>query len=351
VHPIADQLIFEWHASGLSRLLDLTLPLGIFVGALAFTLWIVLLRRKASGLRVAAGWLGLVLFPVGVLALICVEALRPTHGLWLTLLLAVPTLSMLTALSAIAWLAIKHRPFADHECGRCRQQLHPEQSACAECGWVRGRPHGVAQARMFALAALGGISAAMSLLALIVGLWMPLTWTMDFDAEVLTDRTVATPGGASFVRSGEIVHQVFGRSTHRMSVFGRDWRPIGFSRLGFLCESPPNRWTTYLTAPEDERAYTNESLEALPKRLADAMAAVNPPVSAEVIARTAAVQAGFVRALKSSQRPSELSAAVIRITITDLTPPSALLVAPMVAGPAAAVSIAVVARRRRHQKA
>ena len=343
-----NEITFAWHASGLTRLLDFALVPCVAIGALAVILWVALLRRKPSGLRTTAALLGLVLLPNAWLALFLVHQLRSVHGVWIALMFGVPVSSLLVALYAVAWTALHRRPFGEHECGRCRQQMHPEQSSCAECGWVRGRATGVAQARMFAIAVIGGVTAATSLLALQLAMTVPLAWTAEFDVE-MHDRPPSLLGGGA--TTGTVIHRLYGRSTHRRSPFARKWDPIGFSDLGFLCEATPNVWSTYLVLSGDERQYTPEFLATLPQRLSVAMSAAHPALPRDEIGHTAAMQAGFVRAMKEKRDVSEHSAKWTRIEVTEITPPLMLMLVPACVGPLVAVSVALLTRRGRHQKA
>jgi len=343
-----NELTFAWHGSGLTRLLDLAFAPCVAVGMLAVVLWVALLRRKPSGLRTAAGLLGLVLLPNALLALLLVHQLRSVHGVWIALMLGVPVSSLLVALYAVGWTALYRRPFGDHECGRCRQQMHPEQSTCAECGWTRGRSTGVAQARMFAIAVIGGVTAVTSLLALQLAMTVPLAWTAEFDVE-MHDRPPSLLGGAA--ASGTVIRRLYGNSTHLRSPFLRRWDPVGFSSLGFLCESAPGVWSTYLMLSGDERQYTPEFLAAFPQRLSDAMSAAHPALPRDEIEHTAAMQAGFVRAMKEKKDLAEHSAKWTRIEVTEITPPLVLMLVPACAGPLVAVSVALLARRRRHHSA
>jgi len=351
-----NEFTFAWHGSGLTRLLDLAFAPCVAVGMLAVGLWVALLRRKPSGLRTAAGLLGLVLLPNAVLALLLVHQLRSVHGVWIALMLGVPVSSLLVALYAVGWTALYRRPFGDHECGRCRQQMHPEQSTCAECGWTRGRSTGVAQARMFALAAVGGTSAAVSLLALQLSMAIPLVWTAEFEVEMrdqppnVAFRRAWGPPVIGFA-AGTRIYRLYGRSTHRLSPFAQRWDPIGFSDLGFLCEATPNAWSTYLLLSGDERQYTPEFLAAPPRRLSDAMSAAHPALPRDEIEHTAAMQVGFVRAMKEKKDLAERSAKWTRIEVTEITPPLVLMLVPACAGPLVAVSVALLARRRRHHSA
>lgn len=343
-----NELTFAWHGSGLTRLLDLAFAPCVAVGMLAVVLWVALLRRKPSGLRTAAGLLGLVLLPNAVLALLLVHQLRSVHGVWIALMLGVPVSSLLVALYAVGWTALYRRPFGDHECGRCRQQMHPEQSTCAECGWTRGRSTGVAQARMFAIAVIGGVTAATSLLALQLAMTVPLAWTAEFDVK-MHDRPPSLLGGAA--TSGTVIRRLYGSSTHLRSPFARRWDPVGFSSLGFLCESAPGVWSTYLMLSGDERQYTPEFLAAFPQRLSDAMSAAHPALPRDEIEHTAAMQVGFVRAMKEKKDLAERSAKWTRIEVTEITPPLVLMLVPACAGPLVAVSVALLARRCRHHSA
>jgi hypothetical protein len=267
----------------------------------------------------------------------------------------VPALSLTVALYAVGWTALYRRPFGGDECGRCRQQLHPGQSTCAECGWMRGRSTGVAQARMLALAVVGGISAAVSLFALQLSMSIPLTWTAEFEVEMRDQRPNLAFGGAATPQAGGFaagtpIHRLYGRSEHRSSPFARRWDPIGFSDLGFLCEAAPNVSSTYLLLSGDERQYTPEFLAALPQQLSDAMSAANPALSRDTIEQTAAMQAGFVRDMKEKRGLGERSVAWTRIEVTETTPPLMLMLVPVCAGPLVAVSVVLLARGRRHQK-
>ena len=341
-----NELTFAWHSSGLTRLLDLAFAPGVAVGGLAVVLWAALLRRKPSGLRTAAGLLGLALLPNALLAIMLVYQLRSVHGVWIALMFAVPVLSLVVALCAIGWTALFRRPFGEHECGRCRQQMHPGQLTCAECGWTRGRSTGVAQARVLAIAVIGGFTAVTSLLALQMAMAVPLTWTAEFDVE-MHDRPPPLLGGGA----GTATHRLYGRSKHMRSPFAQRWEPIGFSDLGFLCEATPNAWSTYLLLSGDERQYTPEFLAALPQQLSEAMSAAHPALSRDTIEQTAAMQAEFVRAMKEKRDFPEHSAKWTRLEVSEITPPIGLVLVPMCAGPLAVVPVVLLARRRRHQSA
>jgi len=352
---MSNELTFAWHASGLTRLLDPALVPCVAIGVLALILWLALLRRKPSGLRTTAALLGLVLLPNAWLALFLVHQLRSVHAVWIALMFGVPALSLTVALYAVGWTALYRRPFGGDECGRCRQQLHPGQSTCAECGWMRGRSTGVSQARMLALAVVGGISAAVSLFALQLSMSIPLTWTAEFEVEMRDQRPNLAFGGAATPQAGGFaagtpIHRLYGRSEHRSSPFARRWDPIGFSDLGFLCEAAPNVSSTYLLLSGDERQYTPEFLAALPQQLSDAMSAANPALSRDTIEQTAAMQAGFVRDMKEKRGLGERSVAWTRIEVTETTPPLMLMLVPVCAGPLVAVSVVLLARGRRHQK-
>ncbi len=349
-----NELIFAWQSSGLSLLLNTVVLWVNVVGALALLLWMILLKRKPSGLRTAAGMLGLGLLPGALLAGISASPLRSLHPVWMTLLLAVPIGSLLLALGTIGWTALFRAAFGQEECGRCRQRLLSNQSTCSECGWSRGAPRGVRQARVFSLAALGGISAAVSLAALNMAMGVPLSWTAQF--EVWLHEAPPALVGASAINGlvtptlapGGSTYRMAGRSSQVMSVFKSSWEPIGFSHLEFSCESTPNAWTTYLVLPEDDRQYTPPFLEVLTNRLEQAMTSAYPTLSPDRIKRTAALQAAFVRAMKERADSVPQPAKWVQIMITELEPPLVLVVVPMVSGPLAAVALARFVRRRRH---
>jgi hypothetical protein len=197
---------------------------------------------------------------------------------------------------------------------------------------------------------IGGVTAATSLLALQLAMTVPLAWTAEFDVE-MRDRPPSLLGGGA--TTGTVIHRLYGRSTHRRSPFARKWDPIGFSDLGFLCEATPNVWSTYLVLSGDERQYTPEFLATLPQQLSVAMSAAHPALPRDEIEHTAAMQAGFVRDMKEKRKTElvEPSAKWTRIEVTEITPPLVLMLVPACAGPLVAVSVVLLARRRRHQSA
>ena len=154
--------------------------------ALLLVLWALLLRRKQSGLRLAIGLSALVLIPNTILAGSCLVHMSIVHPVWTVLLMLVPAISLVASFLAIAWVALFWRATQAHECGRCRHAMQESQSICPECGWKRGRPRGVRQARMQAIAICGGLSAFISLLVLRVAIALPITWACWFTADLHT---------------------------------------------------------------------------------------------------------------------------------------------------------------------
>ncbi|MFM2164253.1 MAG: hypothetical protein RL325_690, partial [Planctomycetota bacterium] len=201
--------------------------IALLAGGLLLVLWLLMLRRKPSAPRLAIGLAALALLPNAVLAASCSWLMSRVHPSWQMLLLAIPVLSILVALIGTGWIALFWRAARSNECGRCRHELQDSQAICPECGWLRGRPRGVGQARWHALAACGAFSAFVSLVVLRVGLAIPLEWTALFSAQVHD----AASGPSA---------RVFGRFRQRMAAGDVHWDPVDLSGISFSCEPTPN---------------------------------------------------------------------------------------------------------------
>ena len=316
-----NELTFAWQSAGLGRLLDGVLFWGDVLGALGLVLWMILLRRRPSGIRTAAGLLAVVLLPNAVLAGVCVSVLRSVPPVWLTLMLAAPLLSIAMALYAIGWTAVFREEIGQHECGRCRHPLLPDQSACAECGWARGSARGVRQAKHFALALLAGLSAFASLVTLALALRLPLDWVSSFEVE-LSESAPAVRGSA--LHYGNPVH-MYGRSIQRMSAYDRTWNPTESALFGFEYEVIPGTWQAYIATSEDHRGEnTAEKLAALEERLVAAGVASFPKAPRDSIERTARLQSAFVQRL--FDRTAEPRVGWVRVEGVEMTPPPAFSV-------------------------
>ena len=334
--------------------------------ALLLVLWALLLRRKRSGLRMAIGLSALVLLPNAILAGSCLVQMSIVHPVWTVLLMLVPAISLVASFLAIAWVALFWRAVQTHECGHCRHAMQESQSICPECGWQRGRPRGVRQARMQAIAIRGGLSAFNSLLVLRAAIALPITWACWFTADLHTtphlEVTLMGNGGSTSqsglpagVLAGE---QVFGDVYQRMRLSDTVWDPHEFFCIGFLQNSAPGVRTTYELIMEDRAYYTPEVIGGLEARLADRAVEALPSMARAEAESLARLQAAFVRGLLAFDKvrgtnasPWEPPIEWVHVTVYVVSPSFSLLFATAASGPLAVIATAILLRRRRHHSA
>lgn len=317
---------------------------SILAGALLLVLWIVLLRRAQTGLRLAIGLAALVLLPNAILSVTCLESMSSVHASWQLLLMLVPVLSMLGALVGVGWIALFWRALRPNECGSCRHELQESQAVCPECGWQRGRPRGVGQARWHAFVVCGAFAAFISLVVLRIGLSIPLEWTASFNAQV----HAAPPGPTT---------SVYGTFRQRMAADDRHWDPIEVSGVSFNYDLASNVSFPYDTLDGDLSDYDAADLAGLEARLLPKAMQASSGATREGVEPLVTVQAEFVRGVRSlsavrgtdqSPWPPAIRRVVVEVYL--LLPPWSLLLANAASGPLAALALALLARRR-HQKA
>ena len=313
--------------------------IALLAGGLLLVLWTLMLRRKPSAARLAIGLAALALCPNAVLATSCGWLMSRVHPSWQMLLLAVPVLSILVALLGVGWLALFWRAVRPNECARCRHELQDSQAICPECGWQRGRPRGVGQARWHALAVCGAISAFASLEVLRVGLAMPIEWTASFSAQV--HQTGSSPTA-----------RVFGRFRQRMAAGDGHWDPVDLSGTSFLCEPTPNTSIVYGSIDGDLSAYPPEALAGLEARLVRQAEQADPGAPRDRIESMVNAQAAFVRGVRSigavrgtDRSPWSPPVDWVGVEVFRLQPPLALVVASAASGPLAALALALLVRR------
>lgn len=343
----------------------LWIALGL-AAALLLVLWALLLRRKRSGLRMAIGLSALVLLPNTILVGSCLVQMSIVHPVWTVLLMLVPAISLVASFLAIAWVALFWRATQAHECGRCRHAMQESQSVCPECGWQRGRPRGVRQARMQAIAICGGLSAFISLLVLRVAIALPITWACWFTADLhTTPHQAVTPMGngrstsQSGVPAGVLAgEQVFGDVYQRMRLSDTVWDPHEYFCIGFMQNSAPGVRTTYELIMEDRAYYTPEVIGGLEARLADRAVEALPSMARAEAESLARLQAAFVRGLLAFDKvrgtwvsPWEPPIEWVHVTVYVMTPSFSLLFATAASGPLAVIAVAILLRRRRHHSA
>lgn len=343
----------------------LWITLGL-AAALLLVLWALLLRRKRSGLRMAIGLSGLVLLPNTILAGSCLVQMSIVHPVWTALLMLVPAISLVASFLAIAWVALFWRAPQAHECGRCRHAMQESQSICPECGWQRGRPRGVRQARMQAIAICGGLSAFISLLVLRIAIALPITWSCWFTADLHATPPVAVTAlgdGRFAFQSGAppgvlAFEQVFGDVCQRMRLSDTVWDPHEFLYLGFMHNSAPGVLTTYELIMEDRAYYTPEVIGGLEARLADRAVEALPSRARAEAESLARLQVAFVRGLLAFEKvrgtstsPWEPPIEWVHINVYLMSPSLLLLFATAASGPLAILAVAILLRRRRHHSA
>lgn len=317
--------------------------IALLAGGLLFMLWLLMLRRKQSALRLAIGLAALVLLPNAILATSCSWLMSRVHPSWQMLLVALPMLSMLVAFLGVGWIALFWRAARSNECGRCRHELHDSQAICPECGRERGRPRGVGQARWHALVVCGAISAFISLAVLRVGLAIPLEWTASFSAQVHDARS--SPSA-----------RVFGRFLQRMAASDGHWDPVDLSGISFDSAFTPNTSIVYGALDGDLSACAPEALAGLEARLVREAEQANPGVPRNRIEAMVNAQAAFVRGVRSlaavrgtDRSPWSPPVDWVGVEVFMLQPPLSLVVASAASGPLAVVTLALLVRR--HQSA
>ena len=316
---------------------------ALLAGGLLLALWLVMLRWKPSAPRLAIGLAALALCPNAVLATSCGWLVSHAHPSWQMLLLAVPVLSILVALLGAGWIALFWRAARPNECGRCRHELQDSQAICPECGWQRGRPRGVGQARWHALAVCGAFSAFVSLVVLRIGLAIPLEWTAKFSAQVHD----AASGPSA---------RVFGRFRQRMAAGDVHWDPVDLSGISFSCEPTPNSSIVFGSIDGDLSAYPPEALAGLEARLVREAEQADPGAPRDRIESMVNAQAAFVRGVRSieavrgtDRSPWSPPVDWVGVEVFMLQPPLPLVVASAASGPLAALALALLVRR--HQRA
>lgn len=333
--------------------------------ALLMLVWVLMLRRRQTGVRVAIGLAALVLLPNAVLAGSCLLFMACVFPVWTALLLAAPVLAIALSFIGIGWIALLWRQSLPSECGRCRHPMQDTQSTCPECGWQRGRPRAVRQAKVQALVVCCGVSAFVSLLFLRIAIVLPMTWGCVFSAEIHGTPPVhlahapgmpfrASSGAAPGVLAGE---EVGGQVSQRMALSDAVWDPFfdpsEIQHLAFLQHSMPTVRTSYDVILGDRASYTAEVLAGLEARLADRARRALPTRTQAEAESLAALQASFVRGLCALDKVRGTATRAwappiewVDVTVLAVDPPLWLVLSTAAFGPCLVGALIWLVRRR-----